>query len=113
MNIFILEKIFEKNAHCVRSALAIIKEDSWFVELPMTMISLYFHLASIIISMTYLNNFALISVFLVFFANLVRRLYEGEKSIILISSVVGTLMPFGGFIENTIKTVFYTINLSK
>ena len=79
----------------------------------MTILSLYFHLASIIISLTYLNNFALISVFLVFFTNLVRRLYEEEKSIILISSVVGTLMPFGGFIEIAVKTIFYTINLGK
>ena len=77
----------------------------------MTIIGLYFHLASIIISLTYLNSFALVSVFFVFFTNIVTRLFEDEKSIIVISSVVGTLMPFGGFMDNAIKTVLYTINL--
>ena len=51
------------------------------------------------------------SVFFVFFTNIVTRLFEDEKSIIVISSVVGTLMPFGGFMDNAIKTVLYTINL--
>ena len=77
----------------------------------MTMIGLYFHLASIIISLTYLNSFALVSVFFVFFTNITTRLFEDEKSIIVISSVVGTLMPFGGFMDNAVKTVLYTINL--
>ena len=89
----------------------ILTEESWIWELPMTIIGLYFHLASIIISLTYLNSFALVSVFFVFFTNIVTRLFEDEKSIIVISSVVGTLMPFGGFMDNAIKTVLYTINL--
>jgi hypothetical protein len=95
----------------LRSALLILTEESWIWELPMTIIGLYFHLASIIISLTYLNSFALVSVFFVFFTNIVTRLFEDEKSIIVISSVVGTLMPFGGFMDNAIKTVLYTINL--
>ena len=103
--------MFWKIALCVRSALLILTEESWIWELPMTIIGLYFHLASIIISLTYLNSFALVSVFFVFFTNIVTRLFEDEKSIIVISSVVGTLMPFGGFMDNAIKTVLYTINL--
>ena len=104
-------ELFWKIALCVRSALLILTEESWIWELPMTIIGLYFHLAAIIISLTYLNGFALVSVFFVFFTNIVTRLFEDEKSIIIISSVVGTLMPFGGFMDNAIKTVLYTINL--
>ena len=98
---------------CVRSALLILKEESWFVDLPMTMLSLYFHLASIIISLTYLNNFALVAVVFVLITNIVARLFEGERNIIVMSSIVGTLMPFGGFLENIIKTLFYSVNLGK
>ena len=72
---------------------------------------IYFHILSIVISMTYLNNFGLVAPFIALCTNVVSRLFDGKVAIK--ESITATLLPMSknGILEDLIKTLLYTFSL--
>lgn len=102
----------------IRARTSLEKSDFWLQNLPMLVSSIYFHLGSIIISLTYLNTLALMAPTFVLLTNIVSRLLVEESTgsaEAVILSLIATFLPLNetfGLYEIVLKTLLYATNLT-
>lgn len=101
--------IFFSFVSILRSILLI--ETNTIYDLPLLICKIYFSLSSIILSLTFLNNFALLAPIFVLFTNIAARLFQDKRANILAFSMIATLLHLEDRISNCVKTVMFLANL--
>ena len=73
---------------------------------------IFYHIMTITVSITYLNNFGMVAPCIVLFMNVLFKVFDGKVSIL--QSTIATFVPVpnNGKLEDLIKTFLYTANLT-